>query len=423
MEPDKINDLTADNTGSLKLPPELLSRYNVQPGSKIRLTESADGLQIQLPSRLSKLYIEPTSMCNLDCRTCMRNAWDEPQGMMSDEVFTRVAEGLKAFSPLPSVFLGGFGEPLSHPKIIDMISRLKTLGTRVELITNGTLLTKEMSRNLIKAGLDMLWVSIDGATPESYSDIRLGATLPKVLENLKQFSKTINVMFGTEESHSLFPQSGTKLGIAFVAMKRNIADLPAVINMGLQFGAEQYMVTNLLPYTPEMIDDVLYYQSIKDTQASSISLPKIDVNETTRDPVYQVLHNLTSNWAGLKTENLKNRCPFVTKGAGAIRWDGDLSPCLPLMHSVTSYLNYLLHNDRRYSKRWAVGNIMEHSLIDLWNAPEHLAFRERVQAFEFAPCTTCGACEKILNNEEDCYGNTFPTCGGCLWAQGVIQCP
>jgi hypothetical protein len=25
--------------------------------------------------------------------------------------------------------------------------------------------------------------------------------------------------------------------------------------------------------------------------------------------------------------------------------------------------------------------------------------------------------------EEDCYGNTFPACGGCLWAQGVIQCP
>jgi hypothetical protein len=26
-------------------------------------------------------------------------------------------------------------------------------------------------------------------------------------------------------------------------------------------------------------------------------------------------------------------------------------------------------------------------------------------------------------NEEDCFGNGFPTCGGCLWAQGVLQCP
>jgi len=26
-------------------------------------------------------------------------------------------------------------------------------------------------------------------------------------------------------------------------------------------------------------------------------------------------------------------------------------------------------------------------------------------------------------NEEDCFANPFPTCGGCLWAMGVIQCP
>jgi hypothetical protein len=26
-------------------------------------------------------------------------------------------------------------------------------------------------------------------------------------------------------------------------------------------------------------------------------------------------------------------------------------------------------------------------------------------------------------NLEDCLGNTAPACGGCLWAQGVIQCP
>jgi MoaA/NifB/PqqE/SkfB family radical SAM enzyme len=205
-------------------------------------------------------------------------------------------------------------------------------------------------------------------------------------------------------------------------MKRNIADLPAVVNIGQKYGAELFMVTNILPYTPEMVDDVLYYRAIKDTMQSRMSLPQIDVNEITRTPVYEALYNLSSSWSGFSTENVRNRCPFIAKGAGAIRWDGDFSPCLPLLHSVTSYLNYL-RNDKRYSRHWAVGNIMEHSLAELWNAPEHAAFRERVQNFEFAPCTTCGSCELILGNEEDCFGNTFPTCGGCLWAQGVIQCP
>ncbi|MGD1119791.1 MAG: radical SAM protein [Dehalococcoidales bacterium] len=422
MDQEKTNDLVIDKEGRVKLPPELVSRYNIKPGSRIRLMENPAGLQLELPSRLAKLYIEPTSRCNLDCRTCMRNAWDEPQGMMSEEIFARVVEGLKAFSPVPTVFLGGFGEPLFHPDIVKMISRLKELNTSVELITNGTLLTRKISRELIEAGLDTLWVSLDGATPESYADIRLGAALPKVLKNLEHFKNIVDEVFGTEHTKSLFPLPRIKLGIAFVAMKRNIADLPEVINIGQRYGAELFMLTNVLPYTPEMIDDVLYYRAIKDNDYSHFSLPQIDVNEITQAPVSQALRNLSASWSGFNTENMKNRCPFISKGAGAIRWDGDFSPCLPLLHSVTSYLDYL-RNDRRYSRHWAVGNIKERSLLDLWNAPEHIAFRERVQSFAFAPCTTCGSCELILGNEEDCFGNTFPTCGGCLWAQGVIQCP
>ena len=35
----------------------------------------------------------------------------------------------------------------------------------------------------------------------------------------------------------------------------------------------------------------------------------------------------------------------------------------------------------------------------------------------------CGWYDFSLANEEDCFGNAFPTCGGCLWSQGVIRCP
>src|SRR4030067_298352 len=72
---------------------------------------------------------------------------------------------------------------------------------------------------------------------------------------------------------------------------------------------------------------------------------------------------------------------------------------------------------RALPRRWAIGNVTEKSLADIWNAPEHIEFRERVQAFDFAPCITCSGCELSENNEEDCFGNTFPTCGGCLWAE------
>jgi MoaA/NifB/PqqE/SkfB family radical SAM enzyme len=414
--------LDIDKAGRITLRPELMARYHLQPGGSLRLEETASGLEIQLPSRLAKLYIEPTSQCNLDCVTCMRNAWNEPQGLMSEAVFARILEGLEAFSPKPSVFIGGFGEPLFHPQIVNMVGRLTQLGINVELITNGTLLTGEMSYKLMEAGLATLWVSLDGATPESYADIRLGATLPKVLENLAAFHKIANELFGTERQHSLFSVKQTQLGIAFVAMKRNIKDLPAVIDLGHRYGAEHFMVTNVLPYTRDMIDETLYYRALINNDYKKVHFPDIDANETTYAPVYHAIRNVYSNWSGFSTQIVRNKCPFITNGAGAVSWNGDFSPCLPLLHSYTSYLGYL-QNDQRASRRWAVGNIMEKSLAELWNTPEHKAFRERVQAFDFAPCTSCGACELMSNNEEDCFGNTFPTCGGCLWAQGVIQCP
>jgi hypothetical protein len=42
------------------------------------------------------------------------------------------------------------------------------------------------------------------------------------------------------------------MGIVFVAMKRNIADLPAILNLGSQLGVQRFLVTNVLPYTAEM---------------------------------------------------------------------------------------------------------------------------------------------------------------------------
>jgi len=350
-------------------------------------------------------------------------------GKMSDATFARIIEGLGDFSPPPTVFFGGFGEPLSHPNIVDMVVEAKALGAPVELITNATLLTPQLSRELVRAGLDMLWVSLDGATPESYADIRLGAALPQVLENLACFRQVLYAETHQNENDPSskvipwlpFPR-GTRLGIAFVAMKRNIADLPEVINIGKSLGADRFLVTNLLPYSREMVDEALYFRGLSNNDHRDLSLPQMDADENTCATISQTLRNVYGPWAGINGNSQRNRCPFIASGAGAVSWDGDLSPCLPLLHNHTTYHSYCSYNER-FSRRWVIGNVAEQSLFDLWNTPDHIAFRERVQIFSFPPCTKCGFCGMYMKNEEDCYGNAFPTCGGCMWAQGVIQCP
>ena len=414
-----------DEKGRLILPPELASRYGLKPGAQLHLKELENGLYLERPAtQLAKLYIEPTNLCNLNCRTCVRNIWEEPMGMMSDRIFDRVVEGVRSFSPLPRFFFGGSGEPLLHPKIVEMVTRAKALGVSVELITNGTLLTADLLQGLVATGMDVLWVSIDGATPESYADVRLGAELPRVLENLAYFRRA-RFPLG-------IPQ--TQLGIVFVAMKRNIADLPAVRDIAWRLGAKRLLVTNVLPYTSDLRDEVLYSYRLQETchfalrqavimqsfRTPRVNLPRVDLDEKTRAPIFSLMSRDTSvNWDAVSSIGGGNRCPFVESGAGAVSWDGGVSPCLPLLHDCVSFLN----DRERCSRHWSIGNVTEQSLADLWNTPEHLAFRWRVQAFDFPPCVLCGGCDLLDANEKDCFGNEFPTCGACLWAQGLIQCP
>ncbi|HWQ45757.1 MAG TPA: radical SAM protein, partial [Longilinea sp.] len=182
--------LHVDADGRLVLPAPVSTALGLTPGADVPSELTDQGMAIDRSlDHLVRLYIEPTNACNLDCRTCMRNAWEEPLGMMDEVTFNQVIEGIKSFSPIPQVFFGGYGEPLTHPKILDMIRRTRELGAEIELITNGILLTPQISRSLIDLGVNTVWVSLDGITPESYADIRLGAELPIVLRNLDALHK------------------------------------------------------------------------------------------------------------------------------------------------------------------------------------------------------------------------------------------
>ncbi len=268
-----------DDRGRLILPPKVARQYGLNPGSKVRLDEGTNFVRLHRPvTHLTKVYIEPTVDCNLDCITCFRNAWEQPMGRMTEETFESILNGIKQMDPMPSVYFGGIGEPLFHVKTIEWIRRVKELGVKVELITNGTILTEKKSRELIDAELDVLWVSLDGATPEGFGDVRLGAELPLILENLRRLFKM--------RSGGHFPKP--EIGVAFVAMKRNINDLPKLIQMGHTFGAKYYSVSNLQPATPEMQEDRLYTRTMRNIaylpspMLPKLNLPKMDFNEDTQ---------------------------------------------------------------------------------------------------------------------------------------------
>ncbi len=406
-----------EDQGRLPLPPEVREKLGAAPGGQLRLVIEDDRVLVEPDIHaLRRLYLEPTSGCNLKCQTCIRNTWNEHFGSMSFELFIRICQQLKELPFLQSVMLAGFGEPLYHPEVVEMVRRLKQAArVSVEITTNGTLLNEQLSERLLEAGLDRLWVSFDGTSETSFDDIRRGASFRLVLKNVQQLRE-----LATKMNRPL------AIGISFVVMRDNIEDIKNIEELIREVGADQVLMSNVLPYTEEMERKMLCLLALTcETFANlpgkpKISLPRLDINYLTKEPIYHLLKGYQNLFMINNAISAPTRsCRFIKDGTTFVRWDGKVSPCMALLHEHKTYLYGL----ERRIKPYFAGDLNQQSLAEIWNSKEYHDFREKVCEFDFSPCHICGGCSYLESNEEDCFGNTFPVCGGCLWAQGVIQCP
>jgi MoaA/NifB/PqqE/SkfB family radical SAM enzyme len=300
-----------------------------------------------------------------------------------------------------------------------MIQSAKGQGHQVSLITNGILLSEEIAQSLIDLHLDMLWVSLDGASAECYMDVRLGDSLPVILENLKSLRGLRYQKFGIS-NWSGHP----RLGIAFVAMRRNINDLGEVIRLGTRLGAVEFSISNVLAHNSELFEENLYMRSLDMVAGQdvrpTVHMPLVDIQPQTLEALGDVLKDLNQvDFTGSLLNRNIDQCPFVERGSLSVRWDGKVSPCLPLLYTHKHYLG----DRERISREYFVGDVHEDDLLQIWNKHEYRELRKRLQDFDFSPCAFCNSCEMALDNVEDCFGNAHPACGGCLWAQGLIRCP
>lgn len=139
------------------------------------------------------LEIECTRRCNLRCPMCpravkMANGEKIIEGNMDFELFKKIVdEGSK--NGLYSVKFSYLGEPLLCKDLPAMIAYAKKKGIIDTMFnTNGSLLTEEMSKKLIDAGLDKIFISFDSPNPEHYNKIRIGTNFDRVFENVKRFA-------------------------------------------------------------------------------------------------------------------------------------------------------------------------------------------------------------------------------------------
>ena len=84
--------------GDIVIPHEVAAQYGLTPGAHVRLENDLNHVRLHRPvTHLVKVYVEPTVCCNLDCRTCIRNVWNEELGTMNDATFTALLDQLKTW--------------------------------------------------------------------------------------------------------------------------------------------------------------------------------------------------------------------------------------------------------------------------------------------------------------------------------------
>ncbi|MFA6169179.1 MAG: radical SAM protein [Candidatus Margulisiibacteriota bacterium] len=128
----------------------------------------------------------PSLECDMGCPRCtyqeqrLLTAEERGRRLMDVKLAAHILDEFKAANLRGVIFSGG-GEPFTHPEIIPMMRRTKSLGMQIGVFSNGTHLTKEDAIILLTE-LEVVFLRIS-----LYLD--KPAHLPKVLELLKFIAK------------------------------------------------------------------------------------------------------------------------------------------------------------------------------------------------------------------------------------------
>jgi putative metalloenzyme radical SAM/SPASM domain maturase len=403
---------------------------------------------------------------------------------MDMEIFRSL---IPSFSRLDSLNLSGYGEPFLNPDLVSMIrlsrERLPA-SARISLTSNGTLITPDLAKEVLEAGLDGITLSMDSLEADQFPAIRDGTPLKTVTECLETF---VNL----RERHK---KDSFHIGISFVAMERNIQELPWLIQFAADHHVNAVWVNNVLPHTEPIIKETLYDSHSQDvlelfartkerlnelgvspsvfrplavrlsTRRSGSGMSRLSPQERLALQCVQEVSSGEVSMGGILASMLqvferdgikfsnylkifdesqglaasrnlelhlpriiprtKRECNFIMNQTCFITWDGWVRPCNQLAHDYSCF-----HYGRpKGVKSISLGRVTEEDLKAIWDSEPYRIFRENVLKFPFSPCGDCGlsdGCGYLSPDADfffDCNMYDQP-CGDCLWSRGILNCP
>ncbi len=285
--------------------------------------------------------------------------------------FHTFRELVDALPALEQVTLQGLGEPLLAPDLFRMIEYASGRGIRMGFNTNGTFLTAERSERLVQAGLDWLHVSLDGATAETYEGIRAGSSFARVCAHIGALVQT----------RSRLDAERPRVLIVFVAMRRNVHELPALVRLAAGWGVGVWVQN--LSHSFSDTDPSGAYREIRELASrEALWQGPDDGAEATFDEAATLADEL-----GVDLRLPKLDAPPTApaaSGTPACHWpfesayvthDGAVQPCCMVMGA----------------DRAVLGRLDDDEFATIWAGEEYARFREGLLG-EAAPPDVCCGC-------------------------------
>lgn len=299
-----------------------------------------------------RIQIGITDKCNLSCEMCPRSVFVSGKDEMQIESFKTVLEKI----PMAKIAtLTGWGEPLLHSKIFEMIKLCKSRDLKVKLTTNGILLNENRLKNLLESGIDSISFSIDGTD----DDNSFGHQNSKVL---KTISDLIGLR-GSQKKPSIAVQTTLHAGF-----EKSIFGL---IEQAAELGVDKVNICRLdLRHNnslkrPSFADEKVFFKTAKALGKSRRVIVEM--------APYPSIESVEKAFTALSMNffNQENFC-IRTIDYLYIRPDGKVTPCCSLP-------NYI------------VGNIADENSSEIWKGDKMNFFRKN-------QAKICSGCDVFKKN-------------------------
>jgi len=167
---------------------ERLLKANAKPVRKLLLATGRERAK-RWPDIVQ---IESTNLCNAKCVFCPRDEMHRRQGVMEMDLFKKVVDECATLG-ITHVRVHNYGEPFLDRQLVEKVRYAKARGiAEVGMISNGSLITEELARGMVEAGLDAINISVDAAGKETFEATRLNLEYDTVINNVRTLARVRN---------------------------------------------------------------------------------------------------------------------------------------------------------------------------------------------------------------------------------------